>query len=253
MRKQKKKKKNIPITFIIYIILFAILIYSGIKICKWYKDNMNNSRLEKEINTAVVVQEDKQEEKYIIDFDLLKKKNDETVAWIAVNNTNVKYPVVKTKNNEFYLNHSFDRSNNKAGWIFADYRNKFDGTDKNIIIYGHNRRDESMFGSLKNILNSDWYNNTENGNIILNTENENYIYKVFSVYKIEAEDYYIRTEFKNDEEFEEFAKNLKKRSIKDFGVEVSKSDSILTLSTCANNNKNRVVLHAKLNDYKQTN
>ena len=102
-----------------------------------------------------------------------------------------------------------------------------------------------MFGSLKNILNSDWYNNTENGSIILNTENENYIYKVFSVYQIEAEDYYIKTEFKNDEEFEEFAKNLKKRSIKDFGVEASKSDSILTLSTCANNNKYRVVLHAK--------
>lgn len=246
MRKQKKKKKNTPITFIVYIILFAILIYSGIKIYKWYKDNNDNSKLEEEINTAVVIQEDKQEEeKYIIDFNSLKEKNDETVAWIAVNNTNVKYPVVKTKNNEFYLNHSFDRSNNKAGWIFADYRNKFDGTDKNIIIYGHNRRDESMFGSLKNILNSDWYNNTENGSIILNTENENYIYKVFSVYQIEAEDYYIKTEFKNDEEFEKFAKNLKKRSIKDFGVEVSKSDSILTLSTCANNNKYRVVLHAK--------
>ena len=131
MRKQKKKKKNTPITFIVYIILFAILIYSGIKIYKWYKDNKDNSKLEEEINTAVVIQEDKQEEeKYIIDFNSLKEKNDETVAWIAVNNTNVKYPVVKTKNNEFYLNHSFDRSNNKAGWIFADYRNKFDGTDK---------------------------------------------------------------------------------------------------------------------------
>ena len=100
MRKQKKKKKNTPITFIVYIILFAILIYSGIKIYKWYKDNNDNSKLEEEINTAVVIQEDKQEEeKYIIDFNSLKEKNDETVAWIAVNNTNVKYPFVNTKNN----------------------------------------------------------------------------------------------------------------------------------------------------------
>ena len=104
MRKQKKKKKNTPITFIVYIILFAILIYSGIKIYKWYKDNKDNSKLEEEINTAVVIQEDKQEEeKYIIDFNSLKEKNDETVAWIAVNNTNVKYPVVKTKNNEVII------------------------------------------------------------------------------------------------------------------------------------------------------
>lgn len=250
MTRGKRMKKNnntkIIFYFIIYFLLFFVLIYSGIKIYEWYRDKNKNNEIAQKIKETVIVESNgKNKEEYLIDFDKLKEQNNEAIAWIKVNNTNIEYPVVKTKNNEFYLNHSFDRSNNKAGWIFADYRNKFDGTDKNIIIYGHNRRDESMFGSLKNILNSDWYNNTENGSIILNTENENYIYKVFSVYQIEAEDYYIKTEFKNDEEFEEFAKNLKKRSIKDFGVEVSKSDSILTLSTCANNNKYRVVLHAK--------
>ena len=132
-----------------------------------------------------------------------------------------------------------------AGWIFADYRNKFDGTDKNIVIYGHNMRDGSMFGSMKNILKSDWYNNDENTNIILNTEKESCVYKVFSIYKIENEDYYIRTEFNNDNEFEEFIKTIKKRSIKEFDIDISKNDNILTLSTCANNNKYRVVLHAK--------
>ena len=45
-------------------------------------------------------------------------------------------------------------------------------------------------------------------------------------------------------EFEEFVKNLKKRSIKDFNVDISKDDNILTLSTCANNNKYRIVLHS---------
>lgn len=246
MRKQKKKKKNTPITFIVYIILFAILIYSGIKIYKWYKDNKDNSKLEEEINTAVVIQEDKQEEeKYIIDFNSLKEKNDETVAWIAVNNTNVKYPVVKTKNNEFYLNHSFDKSENLGGWIFADYKNKFNGTDKNIVIYGHNMKDNSMFGTMQNILNPEWYNNEENTNIILKTERENYIYKVFSIYRIENEDYYIKTEFNNDSEFEQFLNTLKARSIRDFNMDMLESDSILTLSTCDNNNKYRVVLHAK--------
>ena len=73
---------------------------------------------------------------------------------------------------------------------------------------------------------------------------------MFSVYKIEKEDYYINTEF-NKNEFAEFIKILKERSIKDFNVNVSSEDSVLTLSTCADNNKYRVVLHAmKINDKK---
>ncbi len=216
-RKKNKKYKKAILNLILYIILLSILIYSGIKIFKWYKDKTNNNKIAEQIKSTVIVEEENGDE----------------------------YPVVKGTNNSFYLNHCFDKSNNSAGWIFADYRNKFDNTDKNIVIYGHNIRDGSMFGSMLNILNAKWYENEENTNITLYTENEKCMYKVFSIYKIENEDYYIKTEFKNDNEFEEFVKNLKKRSIKDFNVDISKDDNILTLSTCANNNKYRIVLHAK--------
>ena len=128
---------------------------------------------------------------------------------------------------------------------FADYRNKFDNTDKNLVIYGHNMRDDSMFGSLKWVINEDWYNNEDNKYITLITENETQVYEVFSVYQIEKEDYYIQTEFSDDNNFEQFVNTIKKRSIKEFNTDVSKDDNILTLSTCANNNKYRVVLHAK--------
>ncbi len=247
-RKKNKKYKRVILNIIIYMILLFVLIYSGIKIFKWYKDKTNNNRITEQIKSTVMVKkenEDKNKEEYAIDFNKLREQNNETVAWIKVNNTNVEYPVVKATNNGFYLNHSFDKSKNSAGWIFADYKNKFDNTDKNIVIYGHNMRDGSMFGSLKNILNSDWYNNEENTDITLYTENEKSIYKVFSIYKIESEDYYIKTEFSNDNEFERFIETLKKRSIKNFNIDISKENSILTLSTCANNNKYRVVLHAK--------
>lgn len=216
-KKKDKKYKKAILNLILYIILLSILIYSGIKIFKWYKDKTNNNKIAEQIKSTVIVEEENGDE----------------------------YPVVKGTNNSFYLNHCFDKSNNSAGWIFADYRNKFDNTDKNIVIYGHNIRDGSMFGSMLNILNAKWYENEENTNITLYTENEKCMYKVFSIYKIENEDYYIKTEFKNDNEFEDFIKTLKKRSIKDFNVDVSKDDNILTLSTCANNNKYRVVLHAK--------
>ena len=102
-----------------------------------------------------------------------------------------------------------------------------------------------MFSSLKNALNPNWYNNDLNRNILLYTENKEYNYEIFSIYKIESEDYYIKTEFNDENDFEDFLNTITKRSVQDFGVNVSKDDSILTLSTCANNNKYRVVIHAK--------
>ena len=252
LEKNKKKKKIKSFTkkivrYLIYLILICLLIYSGSKIYKWYKENKNKDIIIDKINEAVMVEDNNSndEKKYNIDFSILKEQNNETVAWIKVNNTNIEYPVVKTKNNDFYLTHSFDKSYNSAGWIFADYRNKIDGTDKNIIVYGHNRRDGSMFENLKKTINVNWYENIENRNIIFNTENENCNYEIFSIYQIETEEYYIQTEFKNEDEFGKFVEILKKRSVKNFETEVSSSDSILTLSTCANNNKYRVVVHAK--------
>lgn len=247
MRKKQKSKKNTMLFWIVCLILVGILIFSGIKIYKWYKENNNNNKIIEKVNEAVIIKDDEPEEnnKYVIDFEALKKQNSETVAWLKVNNTKIEYPVVKNKNNDYYLTHSFDKSENSAGWIFADYKNKFDGKDKNIVVYGHNRRDGSMFGSLKNILSSKWYNNEENQNVIFNINGQNYTYRVFSVYQIEKEDYYIKTNFSSNNEYEKFLNTIKKRSVNDFKEDVSKDDTILTLSTCANNNMYRVVLHAK--------
>lgn len=247
MRKKQKSKKNTILFWIVCLLLVGILIFSGIKICKWYKENNNNNKIIEKVSEAVIIKDDEPEEnnKYVIDFEALKKQNSETVAWLKVNNTKIEYPVVKTKNNDYYLTRSFDKSENSAGWIFADYKNKFDGKDKNIVVYGHNRRDGSMFGSLKNILSSKWYNNEENQNVIFNINGQNYTYRVFSVYQIEKEDYYIKTNFSSNNEYEKFLNTIKKRSVKDFKEDVSKDDTILTLSTCANNNMYRVVLHAK--------
>lgn len=216
MRNKKNKSKKYMkaiLNLVIYIMLLSILLYSGIKIYKWYKDNTNNNEITEKIKETVKI-EDKDENKkeYTIDFSKLKEQNSDTVAWIKVNNTNIEYPVVKAQNNDFYLKHSFDKSNNSAGWIFADYRNKFDGTDKNIIIYGHNMKDNSMFGSLKSVISEDWYNNEDNKYITLITENEIQIYEVFSVYQIEKEDYYIQTSFNSETNFNTFAQTIKKEA-----------------------------------------
>ena len=241
-----KKKSNIP-SIILMCFFTALLIYSGTKIVIWYMNNQNNKKISDEIAEFVTVDETKEddEEKYVVDFEKLKEKNSDIVAWLKVKGTNIETTVVKTTNNDYYLTHNFNKEYNSAGWIFADYKNKVDGTDKNLVIYGHNMRDDSMFGSLKWVINEDWYNNEDNKYITLITENETQVYEVFSVYQIEKEDYYIQTNFNTEKEFNTFAQTIKKRSKKDFNVDVNKEDNILTLSTCANNNKYRVVLHAK--------
>ena len=247
--KRMKKESGKKIVFV-QCALIIVFIISGIEIFKWIKDHNRNVYVMKDIADVVKVVEEPDEQenttatKYEIDFKKLKEKNSDCVAWIKVNNTQIEYPIVKTDNNEFYLTHNFEKESNKAGWLFMDYENKLDGTDKNIIVYGHNMKDDSMFGSLANTLKEEWYNNEENQYITFITENEYSKYQVFSVYEIESEDYYIETNFKSGE-FARFVKKLKQRSKKDFWIDVTENDQILTLSTCSNNNKYRVVLHAK--------
>ena len=240
---KKKDKKAILIKLLNLIFVLGIII-SIIHITKWYLDNKENKDLENKLENVVTIEQKSGDKEYNINFEELEAVNNETIGWLKVNGTDIEYVVVKTKNNSYYLNHNFEKKYNIAGWIFADYKNNFNGTDKNIVIYGHNRKDGSMFGTLKNILKEEWYSNEENLVIDFITEQEQAKYQVFSVYKIEKEDYYINTEFKEDE-FEKFIDALKDRSIKDFNIDVSAEDSILTLSTCADNNKYRVVLHAK--------
>ena len=165
-------------------------------------------------------------------------------GWLTVKNTRINYPVVKYKDNSFYLNHSFDKTYNSAGWIFANYINKFDGTDKNITIFGHNRRDGSMFCTLKDTIKKEWYLNKDNHYITLNMPNGIEIYKVFSNYQIEAEDYYMTNNFNDEEDYKVFLTTIKSRSVYNYGIDVNENNHIITLSTCANNNKYRVVLHA---------
>lgn len=239
------KNKNIIVLSILRILFFIVLVVSTIYIVKWYIDSKQNEKLKEKVSETIIIEDVENEDiKYKIDFEKLKSINDQVVAWLKVYGTEVEYPVVQANDNSYYLKQNLEKEYNVGGWIFADYKNKLDGTDKNIVIYGHNMKDSSMFGSLKKILEEEWYDNAENYIVEFITENEHQKYQVFSVYKIEKEDYYIKTEFKEDE-FEVFINTLKNRSIKDFNIEVSDKDNILTLSTCADNNKYRVVLHAK--------
>ena len=255
----------------LFLILFClglfILGFSLYKIILWYFDNHKINTIQKEISEVIIPNkipvyseninppENESDDywDYIkmvllnIDFNELKEKNPDTVGFIKVNGTNINYPVVQTTNNDYYLNHAFDKSYNSAGWIFADYRNNMESFDKNTIIYGHGRLNNTMFGSLKNIIKSDWYNNKDNYIVKFSTPTENTLWQVFSVYSIAVESYYLKTKFNDDLEYQAFLNTLKSRSKKVFNTDINSKDKIITLSTCKDvASTGRVVMHAKL-------
>jgi sortase B len=179
------------------------------------------------------------------DFGSLISENSDTVAWLEVKNTNINYPVVQASDNDYYLTHSFDKSYNEAGWVFLDFRNHLDNLLKNTIIYGHGMNNGTIFGSLKEVVTESWLTNLDNHIIRLSTPKENYTWQIFSVYTIEEENYYIKTAFKDNTDYEDFLTTLQERSIYDFQTTLDSADNILTLSSCYNDYL-RVVIHARL-------
>lgn len=244
------KRRLKPWVVILFIIIcLCVMAYSVINIVMWNMNMNKNEQIHQELKGFIKINEETKEDneeknKYLIDFDKLKEINPDTVAYLKVNGTELDYIVVKGLDNAYYLKHNFYKEWNRAGWIFANYQNRFDGTDKNITIFGHNMKNDLMFGTLKRVLTNDWQTEPDNLKITLVTENEESTYQVFSTYKVLKEDYYIKSDFV-DNEFEEFVNVIKSRSNYNYNVEVTKDDSILTLSTCDNDNKYRVVLHAK--------
>ena len=268
MKKRKFKWKNILILlFIIFCLTFLILSIKDV--INWKLDSNKIEQQVEKIEDIVIVEEVTESENteiikqtdeisetdpywdYInqslinVNFEELKKINSNTKGWLQVNGTNINYPFVQVNDNKYYLTHSFDKSYNGTGWVFLDYRNNINELSKNTIIYAHGRLDKTMFGSLKNILKNGWLNNTENYIIKLSTEKENTLWQVFSVYHIPTTSDYIKVSFNSNEEFTSWYNLLLNRSAYNFNTNVSENDSILTLSTCYNNDE-KVVLHAKL-------
>lgn len=269
IRKKKRKlrlRKWVIVCFFIFFL--GVFLFSLYQLYAWFVDNKEIETMQDEIKEEVKVTEKEDTENtetvnppvdekddywdYIkmnlleVDFNELLTKNGDTVGWVQVKGTNINYPIVQTTDNSYYLSHAFDKSVNDAGWVFMDYRNDAINFNQNTIIYAHSRYNGTMFGSLKNILNSSWYTNKENHIIRLSTPTENTMWQVFSVYTVPKESYYITPSFNTEEEYLEFLDTIKSRSEVDFSGTVNTSDKVLTLSTCKDNYGNRIVMHAKL-------
>lgn len=250
-KKEKSKKSKLVdkiISIIILIVCIIGLVISGSMLWKWVQNNIESNKVMTEINDIAGISDIKEDEdpgaEFGIDFEALTAYNSDIVGWIRIPGTSVSYSLVQAENNNKYLRHSIDLTWNEFGWPFLDYKNSPDFTDKNTVIYGHNITSGLMFADLANI-----YNGSLGNDVTINIYRKDYrllTYKVFSTYVYEPESYYLTTQFSNDEAYSTYLSAMMSRSVINFNQTVGVDDTIITLSTCTRDTKNRIVVHAKL-------
>lgn len=185
-----------------------------------------------------------------IDFDGLSAVNDELVGWIYYEPLSINYPIVRGNDNDYYTQYTFEKEKNSSGAIFMDFLNKPDFSHFNTIIYGHNMRNGTMFGSLKKIL-SDPSIVEENPYFYIFTRDDVRMYEICSAY-ITNDSSHTYDLIQTTEEQQEYLDYIRESSQYDWNSTGSLSldgeeGKLVTLSTCHGlHSKNRTVIHGVL-------
>lgn len=160
----------------------------------------------------------------------LKSINSDYKMWIQIENTNINYPVVQGSDNDYYLKHNFRKESNISGTVFVESANDIDN-DKNIILYGHNMRNGTMFNNITNYKEESFFNEDNKINIIMN--NTLYEYEAFSVYVKNVSEVNLAIGFASEDEFINYAYNEAEESLYKKDVDFSAGDNLITLVTCS--------------------
>ena len=164
-----------------------------------------------------------------IDFEALKQINSDIVGWIYLENTPINYPVVQSNDNDYYLRRLVDGTYNRAGTLFMDYRNDKNMNDWNTIIYGHNMKNNTMFGPIIGYKNQSYYD--EHKKIYYFTESQNYVIEPFAGYIEDANS--IIYNFSINNEKDQIIKKAKLQSTFKSEVKINDNDKFVTLLTCS--------------------
>lgn len=187
--------------------------------------------------------------------DMYLHQNPDMVGYVRIKDTMVSYPVVQKKSNdindnqnEYYLYRTFHQESSRSGCIFLDYRCHFDEVvdhrrvvknSDNVVIYGHNMNNMTMFGSLRNYYcNPTHY--MKHPIVELYSLYNYYRYKIFAIFVVDGEDFdseyafdvWNQQDFANEDEFYTFVNNAKKRTVISTNVDVKYGDPLLSLYTC---------------------
>ena len=168
-------------------------------------------------------------------FAELYAQNPHVVGWLEMD-PDIALPVVQW-DNSFYMDHDFDGNESVAGTLFVDSRNTLWPQDDHILIYGHNMKDGSMFGSLNNYRNVGFLRATTC--IQFNTIYGDAQYVPFALFDAsmtkDDPNYFklIRLNFSEEQPFDAFLEDVQSRSLFNIPVDVNEDDQLLSLVTCS--------------------
>ena len=180
-----------------------------------------------------------------INFDYLKGENEDIIGWIRVSALGISYPIAQSTDNDYYLHRTFERVDNFAGCIFMEYQNHSDFSDKNTIIYGHNMKNGSMFGTLRKFYEDEVYEKAPY--FWIYTPDKIYRYDIFSCAEVAVDSLAYQITFSEEGSFDQFIRDAYSRSVvKGNDIKVTAEDKIVTLSTCTGNEATRFIVQGKL-------
>lgn len=261
-RKPKKKKKagDILLTAAL-LVAIGVFCYAAFNLYHIYTEYKKGSDEYNKIAEMAVTERDPDEDDLVemagpdgqklavpmkVDFASLRSVNEDVIGWIYVEALDgVSYPVVKGSDNSTYLHMTYEKNYNFAGTIFIDYENSADFNDCNTLVYGHNMKNGSMFGQLKNFSKDDSaYGKSKYFWIF--TPEKNYRYEIISAYTtaVNSDTY---TLFKGPgQEFQDYLNKIVGYSeIRTTPGDMTIDDKIVTLSTCTGNESTRYVVQGK--------
>lgn len=244
-------RRIIKILFLI--LLIVIMAISSIVVFKNIKeDNKQDEIIEQVIDIAykkdTIVDnqiEDLQESN--INMNKLYEQNNDIIAWIKINNSNINYPIMQTiKKPNYYLRKNFYKEYSYYGTPYLAEQCNID-LSNNLVIYGHHIKGFKMFGELENYKNKEYYNNHKIINIYtLNDKRKYEIVYIFRTITNTGFDYYNYINFNDKSEFNTFNNKCKELTFFDTQIQCTYGDKFITLSTCDYTRENaRFVVIAK--------
>ncbi|MCR5010194.1 MAG: class B sortase [Clostridia bacterium] len=237
--KKKKKYRINVLRMAVFVICIGVACFSAVKLIGILREYKKGTDTYSDVEEAAFIpprhdtSDDPDASESLVpdvDFDALKQISGNAVGWLYSPGTVINYPVAKTKDNSYYLDHLIDGTYNSNGCFFVDYRNSDGFADRNTIIYGHRMKNGAMLSSIAKYNKQEYYD--EHPVMYLITPDGKYELRIFSAYITEATSAAYRRTFDSDAKFTEWINNAVKHSYVKTDVKVGPEDRVVTLSTC---------------------
>ena len=244
--REPERKRISPLRLLILLAAVGVFCYAGLQLLDYGRENLQAEQENQAlIDQAVVVLEPTapqtgaenpeqtlpagEQAPIRVDFDILRAQNPDIIGWIYSPDTPINYPIAQSEDNDYYLRRLTDGTRNTAGTIFVDFRNSADFSDRNTLVYGHNMKNDTMFGTLSEYDSQSYYDSHRT--LWLLTPERSWKLEPIAGFVTRADsDSY--TLFDSGEALHGYLEGALARSEFESEVPIDRVERIVTLSTC---------------------